>query len=167
MVHPKQLRELARNPTAYIRFHTTGELPRLVRPASPLIDLLTQIQPRYLPHITGVRVGLELGYSGSRTFHTAAQALHWVRPAPEMLVGQTFPAESWRIKGFRAELFLEDLIEHCATWPEGLLNDHSRLRRPRIHDLSRLSSQHPMHTSPSDDADAGRPASERPDTGRG
>ncbi len=130
MVHPKQIRELARSPSAYVKFQATGQLPRMVRPASPLITLLEAIHPRYLPHIIGVTVGPELGYSGSRTFHSAAQALQWVRPEREVLESRSFPAESWRLKNFRGKLHLEDLLDHSSDWPEQILQQHPRLRRP-------------------------------------
>lgn len=130
MVNPKQVRELARNPTAFVKFQATGQLPRLMRPQSPLITLLEAIQPRYLSHIIGVTVGPQLGYAGSRKFHTAAQALHWIRPDQEVLAARSFPAESSRMKPFNKTLHLEDLLEHCSSWPQGVLAAHPRLRRP-------------------------------------
>jgi hypothetical protein len=127
MATSKQLHRLATNPADMMRFQATGQLPSGVRPASPLITLLEQIGARDLPRIVGLTVDERLGYSGSRTFHTAAQALHWLKPAPEVF--GSFPAESWRIKAYSQQLSLEDLKACCATFPESLLREHARLLR--------------------------------------
>jgi len=130
MATSKQLHRLATNPADMMRFQATGKLPSGIRPGSPLITLLEQIGARDLPFIVGLTVDKRLGYSGSRTFRTAAQALLWMKPAPEVF--GFFPAESWRIKGFTQQLFLEDLKACCVSFPETIQSGHpSLLRQPR------------------------------------
>lgn len=124
----KQLQRLATNPTDYLRFMTTGKLPEGVRPTSPLISLLEGLGPRDLIHIHGVKVDERLGYLGSRTFHTAAQALLWIKPSPEVF--GTFYAESWRIKAFAGPLTLDALAACCTQFPEQLLAKPAPARRP-------------------------------------
>lgn len=121
MVSPKQMREMMRNPMALVNFQATGQAPRTVRPESPLITLLEQIDPRDRVRIVGVRVDALLGYVGSRQFHTAEQALRWAKPDNEMIEGRSWPAESNRDKRFSHRLYLEQLLDHAASYPEGML----------------------------------------------
>ena len=72
-----QMKELARNPSAYMRYQATGKLPPTVTPSSPLIDLLEAIPPRVRLRIRGVRIAPALGYQTARQFHTAEQLLKW------------------------------------------------------------------------------------------
>jgi len=109
------------NPMAMMRFQATGETPRMVRPASPLIDLLTGIYPQDRARIVGVRVDASLGYESSRQFHNAEQAMHWVRPDSEMIESRSWPAESFRNKRFHETLYLEQLLDRAASYPTGLL----------------------------------------------
>lgn len=125
---PKQLHRMATHPQEYVRYLQTGRLPQGVRPSSPLVTLLKALGPRELTGLIGVTVDSRLGYTGSRRFQTAAQALHWVAPSEEMFNG--FPAESWRDKRFNRQLFLEDLLECCSKVPPGLLERNRRLCRP-------------------------------------
>lgn len=121
------LNPLTRHPAAYARFAATGKLPPSYAPESPLIALLRAIGPRWCGQIRGLRVGPDLGYSGSRQFQTAAQALRWMAPDDEVI--GSHPAESWRLKGFRDPLFLEDLAAHCSSFPERLYQEFPRLHR--------------------------------------
>ncbi len=127
MTSSRQLHRLATNPRDYIRFVTTGRLPRVVRPESPLIDLLEKIGPRDRCRIVGVTIGPSLGYSGSRVFDTAEQALNWVRPRQEMLEGDPWPAESWRDKRFAGPLALATLLASASSYPQDLSARHPRL----------------------------------------
>ena len=45
-MNSKQLNHMMRHPTKWVRFQTTGALPRLIRLDSPLIRLLESIPPR-------------------------------------------------------------------------------------------------------------------------
>lgn len=81
---------------------------------------------RDLVLIRAVTVDQRLGYSGTRTFHTAAQALQWIKPAVEVF--GAFPAESWRIKAFEKALGIADLAECCASFPEEVLNRYATKR---------------------------------------
>lgn len=120
MVNSLILHRLARDPAAHARFVATGRLPRTVEPASPLIFLLERFSPRDRALIRGLRIGPELGYQGSRTFHNAEQALRWLKPQPRTLEDDIWPAESWRIKHFTRPLHVEQLLAHCSTYPPGL-----------------------------------------------
>lgn len=125
----KQLHRLATRPADYMRYLTTGQLPQGVVPASPLVTLLKALAPHDLARMTGITVDGRLGYTGSRRFHYASQALHWVAPSSEVF--GSFPAESWRDKRFRGPLHLEDLVACCAQVPADLLKRYPRLCRPR------------------------------------
>ena len=79
-----QLKKLMRSPSAMVRYQMTGQLPKRVRPKSPLITLLEAVNPGDRGRIGGVRIGPELGYNGSRQFQTVAQALRWIKPNEEV-----------------------------------------------------------------------------------
>lgn len=91
--------------------------------------MLEQIGARDLRRIVGLTIDERLGYAGSRTFHTAAQAMTWLKPAPEVF--GSFPAESWRMKAHSQQLYLEDVKACCTELPEALLRAHPSLLRER------------------------------------
>ena len=128
----KQLHYIATRPAAYAKFMATGRLPDTLSPSSPLIDLLLKLSPRERISITGVTVGPELGYSGSRLFPNAEAALRWMRPGAEMLEGQSWPAESWRNKRFAKVLNLSDLAAHAIRFPEQLKAKTSKMLTPTL-----------------------------------
>lgn len=128
MPSPKALRRLATNPSAYAHFAATGRVPEGVRPQGPLVDLLRLISPRDLAQLRGVTICEPLGYGGRRVFDNGLQALQWVSPSDEVF--GTFPAESWRLKGFYRVLTIDDLVDACASAPEGFAARYPRLRRP-------------------------------------
>ena len=108
-------------------FQRTGRLPEQHVPGSPLLTLLDQIGPGYLAQIKGLTVDHRLGYNGSRQFQWAAQAKTWLNP------GNTVHApasHSWQNKRFAHKLYLEDLAECCAQFPEFLYDKCRHLRRP-------------------------------------
>ena len=127
MVSSKQLRHLMRSPSAMMKFQATGQAPRVTRPASPLIDLLRAINPGDRVRIKGVRIDAGLGYEGSRQFHTAEQALRWVMPDTEMIESTSWPAESWRNKRFRDQLYLEELLDRTSSYPHDLMTRYPML----------------------------------------
>lgn len=127
MASSRQLHHLATNPHAYMRFATTGQLPRTVEPRSPLIDLLLAISPRDRCAIVGLKVDDALGYSGSRMFHSAEAALRWARPSEEMLESQSWPAESYRIKRPVSPLSLQLLLSKASSYPPNLPHRYPRL----------------------------------------
>ena len=119
MATSKQIQRLATHPGELARFQRTGKLPAGVIPRSPLITLVEGIGRCDLSLIGGLTVDHRLGYAGSRTFASAAQALAWIKPAPEVF--GTFPAESWRDKRFVRQLKMSDLVACCLRFPEGLI----------------------------------------------
>lgn len=123
-----QIKRLLSKPAEMARFQMTGKLPQGVKPTSPLITLLEKISPRDRMLLTGVVVDQRLGYAGSRSFANAERALRWAKPAPEVF--GTFAAESWRLKAFNQELFLEDLVPCCSGAPEGLAGRNPLTKRP-------------------------------------
>ena len=148
---------------AYARFCATGKLPSAPKPpCAPLIDLLLKIPPRERSYLHGVQIGPELGYLGGRTFHTASQALLWLRPnSPE-----SHPAsESWRNKRFGKPLFLDDLLPHCASFPDGIQTRLAHLLSP---EARRALQPVDSHVSPAlvlsatPEAPAAPPAGRRP-----
>lgn len=124
-MNPRALRHALRHPAQFVRFQATGKLPRGTRPGSPLIDLLESLTPRERAGIHGLKVDARLGYAGSRFFHSAEQALRWLKPHDEMF--ESWPAESWRDKQFRKALTIDDLAACAARLPESL---RARLAAP-------------------------------------
>lgn len=131
MATSKQLRHIATNPHAFAQFSMSGRLPEMVEPRSPLIDLLLKLTPRDRIAIVGLTVDPILGYNGSRQFHNAEQALRWARPQPEMLQARSWPAESWRLKGFAHKLTLETLLGKASRAPQGIERRYPSLCAPR------------------------------------
>jgi len=128
MASSKQLHHLATNPRAMARFQQTGRLPGAVVADSPLIRLLEAMGRGRLGQVRGLTIGPALGYTGVHRFDTAAQAMNWLKP-----LGETFrqpPSESWRDKRFAKKLFLEDVLEAATAYPQSLLTQCARLRRP-------------------------------------
>lgn len=121
---------LATNPHALAKFMRTGKLPQMHVADSPLIRLLLAVGKGHLHMFRGVTVDETLGYTGSRTFPTAAAALHWLQPPSA--VDAWHPAESYRIKrGLVRELTLDDLLAKCTgAPPEAVLNQLKHLRAP-------------------------------------
>lgn len=139
---PRQLKALATRPADLSRYLATGKLPtERSAPNSPLIDLLVQIGPRHLPHIKGLRIGPELGYRGSRTFQSAAQALLWLRPPH---AGPSHPAESWRDARFAKKLHLDELALCCAPLPQSITDSLTHLARPQSASAPEPASSEPL-----------------------
>ena len=124
MASSKQIHLLATNPSAMARFQRTGKLPAGIVPRSPLITLLERIGVRDLSLIVGVTVDHRLGYGGSRTFGSAAQALHWIKPSAEVF--GSFPADSYCDKSFAKQLELTDLMACAQSVSESILRSHGR-----------------------------------------
>lgn len=130
MASSRQIKRIATNPTAYMRFVSSGKLPETTRPSSPLITLLEHLSPHERQLIRGLTVDPSLGYSGSRVFSSADAALRWASPVQEMVEGEPWPAESWRIKAFQGPLYLEDLLQKASSHADGIEGRYPRLRRP-------------------------------------
>jgi hypothetical protein len=128
MATNRQIQHMIRRPHLYSRFMLTGELPRGVLPDSPLIRAIEKIAPRDRARMTGFVVSSDLGYSGSRRFHSVAQALLWLAPEPEVF--GSFPAESWRIKAFGKALSFGDIAAHCGMVPEDIAKRYAPAPRP-------------------------------------
>lgn len=132
MSQSRAIRSMLRSPDRLMKFHISGELPRPTQVRGPLIELLQSMPPRCLGAIVGLTIDPRLGYMGSRTFPTAAQALRWVAPHREMYPGESWPAESWRDKRFGGPLGFEHLVECSANVPDWVVRECQRfmLRRP-------------------------------------
>ena len=78
MSNSSRIKHMIQNPSAHVRYLTTGQLPQGTSPKSPLIDLLKAINPRDRAEIRGLTVNASLGYTGSRQFQNAHHALTWV-----------------------------------------------------------------------------------------
>ena len=128
MVSSKLLHRLATRPADLARYQATGALPRGTTPKSPLITLLKALSPRDLAQLRGLTVNERLGYGCSRTFQFGSQALRWAAPSDEEF--SQWPAESWRNKRFAQKLYLEDVLQNCASYPSELLAKYPQLQRP-------------------------------------
>lgn len=115
-MNSRQARYLAKNPTAMIRLRATGRPPQMETPDSPLIRLLEGIGPRRLGRIMGVQLSPKLGYQSSLRFRTGAHLLRWLKPEPQMIKGEPWPAEACRDKRFQRPLTEDDLRPHCDKW---------------------------------------------------
>lgn len=102
-----QMNQIARSPSAYLKFATTGNAPQPASPKSPLIDLLLSMSARERAAVRSLVVDHRLGYSGHRVFETAAHALNWLKPA---YPAKSYPSQSWQDKRFTRRLTLEDLL---------------------------------------------------------
>lgn len=122
MVDHRMIRMVARNPRLYSELVRTGKLPVDKKPASPLITLLESLGPRDRARITAVTIGPELGYTGQRTFHNAAQALNWLKPHHH---SANYVSESWRDKRFQKRLGIDDLAR-WAQVPDQIIAEWNR-----------------------------------------
>jgi hypothetical protein len=126
-MHQKQMRELVRSPKAAVRFITTGKLPRITTPTSPLITLLETFTTMERKNIVGVQLTPKLGYNIGLRFRDAEQLYRWVKPSLQVLEGETWPAEECRLKTFQRKLTWADLAPFCVGWPIRLtLSQRSR-----------------------------------------
>jgi hypothetical protein len=94
----------------------TGEMPQPIKLDSPLIRALERLSPRDRSAMAGFTVDSRLGYGGSRTFHTASQALRWLKPSECEL--QRPPSAGWLIASFKKEITFDMLVQSCAKVPE-------------------------------------------------
>lgn len=120
--------KLATDPRAFMRFKTTGQLPREHKPSGPLYDLMKAISSRDLQYLEGVTIGASLGYTGSRMFRYGSQAFQWIAPSGSHY--QPWPSESWKNRRRTQRLYIEDLLECCVKVPEGFAQRYPHLRRP-------------------------------------
>ena len=118
IMHSKQLQAITQSPRLAMRYQLCGEVPKMMTPRSPLIDLLETYTPHQRIRMIGIRVLPALGYTGGLTFRNGEQLYRWLKPEPQMLETDTWPAESRRIKTFRKKLTEADLRKHCQSWPE-------------------------------------------------
>lgn len=125
-MNSRLLHRLATHPHELVRALQTGRLPRGERPASPLIDVLSELSPRDLQAIKGLTIDERLGYAGRRVFATGAQAFRWLKPADEVF--GSYPAGSWQNKRFARRLTLSEVVACATSSPEGLESRYPRLR---------------------------------------
>ena len=124
MASSAAIRRLATNPQAFMRWQTTGRLPRGEKPEGALISLLQALTPRDRMALRGVTVDRSLGYNGSRQFGSAEQALRWA--APDAEVFGTFPAKSWQVRTV-VRVTLDDLLANTANAPQGIRERYPHL----------------------------------------
>ena len=116
-MHPKQMRYLIRRPQAMMRHQATGHLPQMKRPQSPLSTLLESLRAHDRLRFRGIRLSPNLGYQCGHPFHNAEQLLRWLKPDQNMIEGEPWPAESFRIKRFSKALTVDDLKLQCTEYP--------------------------------------------------
>ena len=128
----KTLHLLATSPKALMEYKASGRLPVVNPPSSPLITLLQSLHPRERLRIASVTISLPLGYTGSRIFQNAQQALNWLTPAGSP---RNTPSQSWQDKRFRRQLTIDDLAQHAmvpsdVAEPWWLRHPHLRRTHP-------------------------------------
>lgn len=158
MASSRQIHRIATSVQAYMKFAATGELPALIRPRSPLIDLLEKISPRDRITIVGLAVNEALGYMGNRRFASAEAALRWVRPQAQMLESQSWPARSWQNKRFTKPLTLDTLLAQASGFPPGLAARYPHLRARAGAPVPRPRGPTPPEAPDSPDASGPNPA---------
>lgn len=130
-INSRDLNRMIKSPRLLAEYQRTGRVPESLRPTlkSPLITLLDSIFPRDRLQITGIKITPALGYTGSRQFHNAQQALNWVRPT------DTYNpvCESWRIKNFHKALTIDDLAALAAAIPQRVVDDWWRRHKHLSH----------------------------------
>lgn len=108
---------------------STHTQPVVNSSSSPLITLLQSLHPRERLRIASVTFSPPMGYTGSRIFQNAQQALIWPLSAG---LPRNVPSQSWQDKRFRRPLTVDDLGHH-ATVPadvaEAWWRRHPHLRR--------------------------------------
>ena len=102
----EQVKKMMRSPKDLMDFQMTGRLPNAVQPSSPLITFLESLTPRDRLQMVGVRLSPKLGYQSGAQFGNAEQMLRYLKPRP--WVAGSWPAESCRIKSFRATITKSD-----------------------------------------------------------
>ncbi len=113
-------------------FQLKGRLPKGVRPASPLLDVLRRITPMDRSRMLGFLVDEDLGYQGARRFPSVGHALHWLAPAEEVF--GSFPAESCRIRAFARVLTFEDVAAACQSVPDDVRERYGK--KPQSQDAA-------------------------------
>lgn len=66
--------------------------------------------------IRDIRLHPSLGYISNATFRDADVLLRWLKPFPQIPVGESWPAEDCRDKRFFTILTLDDLKVHCRLY---------------------------------------------------
>lgn len=107
-------KHLSRSPKAMMDFQVTGRRPNAVRPTSPLITYLESIPPHERARMQNVRLSPTLGYQSGMRFPNAEQMLRYLKPS-QWVVG-TWPAESYRIQGFRRPI-TDEMFQAAQTSP--------------------------------------------------
>lgn len=144
-IDPRSLNQLLRRPAAMNRFLATGDIPSVAKPASPLITLLESLTPRERSRIVGLQVDPALGYSGSRQFHNASQALNWLNPVNTSSVP---PSQSWQDRRFQKCLTIEDIQAHARVPEEIVRTWWQRHPHLRQHGQAAPSAVMPPHPAP-------------------
>ncbi len=95
-----------------MEYQATGRLPVVNPPSSPLITLLQSLHPQERLRIASVAISPPMGYTGSRIFQNAQQALIWPLSAG---LPRNVPSQSWQDKRFRRPLTVDDLGHHATV----------------------------------------------------
>ena len=117
-MHPKQMKHLMRRPQAMMRHQMTGQLPRMITPRSPLIDLLERMGPRERLRFRGVRLHPDLGYHCGLQFHNGEQLLRWLKP--DAVVFPAVPEDTQRPGYADPSFFIPTIMRSvCPVGPSG------------------------------------------------
>ena len=114
-----QMRLLIRSPRHMLEYQSTGRLPRVIEPESPLITLLERVGPRARQHISGITLSPALGYQHNRTFENAELLYRWLKPH-QWMAPHGDEAGRFKLACFRKSLTLTDLLDAAHSYPKWL-----------------------------------------------
>ena len=94
--------QLIRSKNAMMKYKATGNLPKGIKPSSPLITYLESLPPRKRVQMHGVKLNPSLGYNTSQIFPNAQMLLLYLKPQAEMT--KTWPADNQMIHNFNQKI---------------------------------------------------------------
>lgn len=110
-----EMKYLIRNPSALIRFETTGQYKR-ARPtvSTPLRKLIESIPRDKWSRYKGVRLSPTLGFKANIRFDSIAQMHRWLGGDAEVVGNRKMPYQHYIINSVKS-VSMEQLIEHCSN----------------------------------------------------
>ncbi|MEQ6344822.1 hypothetical protein [Vibrio cyclitrophicus] len=109
-----EMKHLIRNPSALIRFNTTGHYQK-ARPtvSTPLRKLIESIPRDKWSRYKGVRLSPKLGFKAQIRFDSIAQMYRWLGGDAEVVGNRKMPYQYYIINSV-TNVSMDQLIEHCS-----------------------------------------------------
>lgn len=117
----KQIRAMMRNPSALMRFQTTGELPRIVElesEDSPLRQLVVKIPVRYWSLFSGIRLCHELGFNSAMLFANLHQLSRYIGTNQKVTPNERLPYQFYMDRSTHT-VTLAQLLKASSKHPTG------------------------------------------------